>query len=200
MFFDKNEDVDIYLGGNLPHMHQDGKIQYVTFRLADSLPLSKTQELNAMIARFKEKHPEPWDYHVKLEYWKTISPHTEKLLHNGFGSLVLKSPQVRQILIDSIAYFDEKRYLVDAYVIMPNHVHMLILPFDTYKIKDILKCIKGYSAYAINKLIGSSGEVWMRESFDRLVRNEDAYKYNLNYIIANPRNIRAGEYTLYIRD
>ena len=59
MFFDKNEDIDISLTGDLPHRHQAYKYQFVTFRLADSLPKSKTSELHDNICAFKEKYPKP---------------------------------------------------------------------------------------------------------------------------------------------
>lgn len=200
MFLDKNEKIEQYFGGNLPHMHQDGTTQYVTFRLADSLPEIKIQELNNLIAQFKEANPEPWNHETQIDYWKMIGPKSERLLHNGHGNCLLRFPEVRKILIDSIAYYDFIRYEVDAYVIMPNHVHMLIRPLGKYKIRNILHGIKGYSGYAINKLTCSHGEFWMRESFDRLVRNKAAYEHYLRYIISNPRKLKEGDYYLYVRD
>ncbi|MDE5814105.1 MAG: transposase [Muribaculaceae bacterium] len=200
MFLDKNEEIEKKFGGNLPHMHQDGKMQYVTFRLADSLPASKQCELNKLVDSFKREHPEPWNHDIQIEYWKIIGPQAERLLHNGYGSCLLRFPEVRKVLIDTISHNDGIKYVVDAYVIMPNHIHMLICPIGKQKIEDILHSIKGFSGYAINKLTCSSGQFWMRESFDRLVRSEAAYGHYLRYIISNPRHLRSGEYTLYIRN
>lgn len=198
MFFDPHEEVDISVSGKLPHWHQKGKLQYVTFRLADSLPKSKCQELQERITQFREKHPEPWDAQTKLLYWKEIGPMQHKLLDNGYGSCILRNLECRQIVSDAISYKDNVNYKIISYVIMPNHVHMLILPLGENKIKDIIHSIKRYSAFQINKKIGRKGQLWMRESFDRLVRNEDTYKHYYNYIIANPRFLPASDFTLYL--
>ncbi|MDE5794040.1 MAG: transposase [Muribaculaceae bacterium] len=200
MYLDKYKDIEQCYGGNLPHMHQDGTTQYVTFRLADSLPATKIQELNDLISQFKKANPEPWDQETQIDYWKMIGPKSERLLHNGYGNCLLRFPEVRKILIDSISYYDEKKYIVYAYIIMPNHVHMLIRPLGKYKIRDILHGIKGFSGFGINKLTCSHGEFWMRESFDRLVRSEAAYEHYMRYIISNPRNLREGEFALYVRE
>ena len=199
MYLDKNETIEQFLGGNLPHMHQDGTTQYVTFRLADSLPAIKIEELNDLIEQFKKANPEPWSQETHIDYWKMIGPKSERLLDNGHGVCRLRFPEGRKILIDSIAYYDGIRYEVDAYVIMPNHVHMLIRPLGTYKISKILHGIKGFSGNAINKLTCSNGEFWMRESFDRMVRSEAAYEHYLRYIISNPRKLKEGEFSLYVR-
>ena len=102
MYLDKNEDIEKFLGGNLPHMHQDGTTQYVTFRLADSLPATKIEELNDSIEQFKKANPEPWDQETHIDYWKMIGPKSERLLHNGHGSCLLRFPEVRKILILSL--------------------------------------------------------------------------------------------------
>lgn len=132
-----------------------------------------------------------------MEYWKIIGPLEHRLMDNGYGSCLLKYPQYRQILIDTIAFKDHVDYEVDSYVIMPNHVHMLIIPLGNNKIESILHSIKRFSARQINKLAGRTGRFWMRESFDRLVRNEDDYFRCYHYILANPRFLPSGTFTIY---
>lgn len=199
MFFDPNEEVQISTTGNLPHWHQHEKMQYVTFRLADSLPKSVCQELHERISEFKKRHPEPWDEKTKIKYWTEIGPMQHRLLDNGYGSCVLRSYECRKVLIDVIAYNDNVNYKVVSYVIMPNHVHMLILPLSDNKIENIMSSIKRFSARKINGILGKSGTLWMKEYFDRIVRNEDSYKHYYNYIIANPRFLPPSDYTLYLR-
>ena len=200
MFFDRNEEVEFHFKGYLPHMHQDGTMQSVTFRMADSLPQSVCKKLQEQRDKFTQKHPHPWDNETKMLYWKEFGPMQHRLMDKGYGSCLLKYPRFRQVLIDTIAFNDNINYVIDSYVIMPNHVHMLILPLANNKIEDILHSIKRYSARQINLLAGRTGRFWMKESFDRLVRNEDDYYRCYHYILANPRFLPRGSFTIYTRD
>ena len=66
-FVKKNEFIRI-TGGTLPHWHQTGKVQFVTFRLADSLPKAKLEEWKTLKTQWLEAHPKPWDDNAKREY------------------------------------------------------------------------------------------------------------------------------------
>ena len=82
---------------------------------------------------------------------------------------------------------------------MPNHVHALIEPVTGFRLRDLLKGIKGASARLANHELGRSGAFWMDESYDRIVRNEKEYRYFLRYIQRNPAGARLAEaeYWLY---
>lgn len=60
-FLDNYDSIEVSTGGNLPHWHKDGIIQYVTFRRADSLPQEKIKEMKEHIDIFKKNKPEPWN-------------------------------------------------------------------------------------------------------------------------------------------
>ena len=94
-YFNPNEEVKVSTSGALPHWNQYGKIQYVTFRLADSLPQSKIAELTELKNRFISNHPKPWDKQDKYAYWKLIGPVESKLLDAGYGLCILKIPEIR---------------------------------------------------------------------------------------------------------
>ncbi|MCH5246065.1 MAG: transposase [Muribaculaceae bacterium] len=198
MFLDKKQHIQKSAGGNLPHWHQDETIQFVTFRVADSLPQDVLIELNRASEKFKQQHQLPWDLNTKRKYREIISLAEEKLLDNGYGSCPFKSDKTRKILRESIFYNDGKDYEIIAYVIMPNHVHLLIQLFDDNKLDDILRSIKGYTARKINKLYNRTGKFWMRESFDRIVRNVNELLQYIEYIEMNPKFLPDGEYELYI--
>ncbi len=200
MFYDRNKDIEIRFSGNLPHMHQDETLQSVTFRLGDSLPQSVCKDLIERKKLFMEKHPQPWDTQTKLMYWKEIGPIEHKYLDNGYGACWLKYPECRQKLIEALAYKDEVNYLIDSYVIMPNHVHLLIQPIGRNKLEDIMHSIKLYSAREINKIVGRKGKFWMKEYFDRMVRNEKDYYRCQRYILANPQFLPDGTFCIYVRD
>ena len=69
---------------------------------------------------------------------------------------------------------------------MPNHVHALVKPLGEHKISDILHTWKSFTANQINKRESCSGQLWMHESYDHIVRNEESLKYIRRYINKNP--------------
>ncbi|HUI06774.1 MAG TPA: transposase [Verrucomicrobiae bacterium] len=81
---------------------------------------------------------------------------------------------------------------------MPNHVHVLMTPLPGNEPSAILYSWKSYTANQINRLLGQSGPVWQRESFDHIVRNEEALLRFEQYIRDNPRSacLKEGEYVL----
>lgn len=198
-FFDKEADITISTGGNLPHWHQEQKIQYITFRLADSLPQSKIRELKQQISQFEKDHPRPWTPEIKQKYWATVGRREQQMLDNGYGSCLLASESVRAVVAATLHHHDGTSYRLIAYVIMPNHVHMLLCPAPDVSISTILHSIKRYSARQINLHAATSGPVWQRESFDRIVRSEEQLKHCISYIRSNPRHLRPHQYTLYVR-
>lgn len=199
-FLDWSEDIKKKYGIHLPHWHQSGKVQFVTFRLADSLPQDKVRDLLKIKAYFEERYKKPWSKEVKLLYHRFVGPVSERLLDNGYGSCMLRYPELRCFLRDSFFYADRKRYDLWAYVIMPNHVHVLISDLLEEDVNDILKSIKQFSANRMNKKLHKHGEVWMHENFDRLVRSESHFEYCLDYIISNPRFLKPGDYELYVKE
>ena len=196
-FLDKLSEIKIRKGKNLPHWDQDGKIQYVTFRLGDTLPQRKIKELELMISQFESLHPKPWSLATKKEFRRIVSDSIEKLMHKGYGSCILKDSRVRNVLSEAIFYKDDIDYFIYAFVIMPNHVHMLIQPFPGLELKDILYSIKKFSAYRINRLLNRYGKLWHNEAYDHIVRDYDEFKHCYNYIINNPDGLPDSDYTLY---
>ena len=60
----------------------------------------------------------------------------------------------------------------------------------TDSVSDIVKKWKGASAREINLFLGRSGQLWVRETYDHIVRNEAEQNRILDYIIQNP--VKAG--------
>lgn len=182
--------------GNLPHWHVRGAIQFVTFRLSDSLPQEKLNMLKVIKEDFVSNYPEPWEDEVKQEYYNQIDSRCDEWLGAGCGSCLLRDKAVREILVDCLWHGHNNRYIIHTFVIMPNHVHVLFEPIQGNSITDILHTWKSYSAHQINKLLNRKGSVWQRESYDRVIRNEKHYQQVWQYIQNNPRVLRGGEYTL----
>lgn len=177
---------------NLPHWEQDGKIHYITFRLSDSLPQPVVDKYLSDKERFVKEHPQPWDDDIKRQYSKLISNPVENFLDAGYGNCILKEPAIRQHLIDAINYYDADRFAVLAYVIMPNHVHMLAVPLNGYALDNTISSILRFSATGMNRLLGKKGRVWQTEPFDTIVRSHIQYVKCVEYIRHNPDGLPYG--------
>ena len=199
LFLDFSGDISFSQGWNLPHLHQDGKLQFITFRLADSLPRHVTEQLLALKQKFLRDHPGEWTPQTKIEYHKLIGPTAEAALNNGYGSCVLRNPRIRAILEQAFAHYDNEACIVHAYVIMPNHVHVLLQMIGSHQANTIIHSIKSFTARAINKTLNRTGPLWLRDNFDRLIRSNPHYHATLQYIINNPSSLPPSDYTLYIK-
>lgn len=198
-YLDKRAEIEIDDTDILPHWYQEGKIQSVTFRLADSLPQSKLDELRELRARFEASHPQPWGEDMRREYYGYISPYENKMLDSGYGSCVLREQSLRQKMVDVFETCnDDVKFKIIAYVIMPNHVHMLVLVNQENLLNKVIVKAKKISGYYINQVVGSTGRVWMKSYFDRIIRSADGLKHAVQYIINNPRHLPASDYTLYV--
>jgi putative DNA methylase len=78
------------------------------------------------------------------------------------------------------------QYAIDAYVVMPDHVHLLVRPIEPWTLSNIMHGIKGTSAHAVNRALGRRGPLWQSESFDHLVRSEVAWLDKREYTHRNP--------------
>ncbi|WP_394849145.1 transposase [Pendulispora brunnea] len=150
-----------YTRGYLPHFDHRDVIQAVTFRLVDSLP----EGLGGLGIDVNEFEHE---------------------LNRGHGSCVLRDPEIAQLVIDALRYFDGDRYFLGPWVIMPNHVHVLVRPLADHSLGEILHSWKSFTAKKIRALIGGTGAVWQREYFDRMIRNERHLLAATRYVHENP--------------
>jgi putative transposase len=104
----------------------------------------------------------------------------------------------------SFAYCNStgKRYDIDAFVLMPNHVHAVIKPAVGYDLSTLLQGIKGVSAKRCNKLLEHKSTFWMDESYDHIVRDLKELVVFRNYIAGNPAKagLEPEEYSLQLRN
>ena len=197
-FYEKNQPLQIKSGGALPHWYQDGKIMYITFRLADSLPQSEIEYLRTLIDKFNNEHPKPWSAETANLYRNMVGPRIEELLDKGYGECILKNERERGVLISALDYYSKDKYEIIAYVIMPNHVHLLLRFHPDVTPESVLGALKSYSAHIINRQLHRKGKLWKDECFDHIVRSSVYLKTYITYIENNPQYIPAGTYTLYV--
>ena len=152
-FVNKSDYIHI-TGNKLPHWNQGGCVQFVTFRLADSLPQTKLKEFGEFKEQWMAEHPKPWDIATQEEYKNKVGKAMDKWIDAGYGDCILKDERVRNIVADSIMHFNGERYDIHAFVIMPNHVHVLLSTRGDNLVQDIVGSWKKFSAHEINKLLG----------------------------------------------
>ena len=108
-----------------------------------------------------------------------------------FRASVELSPELRAVVLSAARYFDGQRYTLWAAVVMPDHVHLLLTPREVepgqwWSLSSILHSVKAYTAKEVNRRLGRAGAVWMQESFDRMIRDEDEFLKKWAYIRNNP--------------
>ena len=182
-FVDFQDRIDYYCR-NLPHMHQEGKYQFVTFHLYDSIPKDAINELQKQRSEWIKNHPTPYSYKETIEYRKLFNNKTEEWLDNGYGSCILADRKIARIVADSMHFNDKKHYCLIAYVVMSNHVHVLLETF-TMPLANITFAWKSYTSHAISKALGCKGRIWHKESWDRLIRNQEHFNNVIRYINKN---------------
>lgn len=186
---DPHRPVTIYTR-NLPHWRQQGATYFVTFHLADALPDAKRNELASMRREWDLRDPPPRSEATWTEYAKTVFQEVEKWMNAGHGDCWFRQPQYAAELRRAILHFHQQRYEVGSFVIMANHCHLAIRPFDDCKLEEEVGAMKNVAANFVNQREGRRGPLWQQESYDRIIRDEEHLYRVVQYIGANPR--RAG--------
>lgn len=114
----------------------------------------------------------------------------ERYLDEGEGSCLLSDPQIRIRVEETLMNDHESRVDHHAWVVMPNHVHVLFSP--RFPLDKLMKTWKGVSARKIGR-----GSIWQRNYRDTLIRDHDHFVNAVRYIRGNPRGLKSGSFTLW---
>lgn len=164
-----------YSRGYLPHFDGGPIPQTLTFRLADSFPKERLDAWNEELVHLPAKE-------ALAERRKRI----EAYLDTGAGNAWLADRRIATLVQESLLFFDGERYCLHAWVIMPNHVHVLFTPTDSHSLADILHSWKSYTTHRANRILNRQGKFWQEESFDRYIRDEKHFLAAIDYIESNP--------------
>jgi primosomal protein N' len=196
-FFNKEGDVHKYSGW-LPHWRQSEKLYFVTFRLNDSVAQDQLQAWAEEKVIWESYHPKPWSEKTFDEYHERFTERMERLLDAGHGSCALARPEVASLVENALIFFDTKRYQLGDFVIMPNHVHVLVRPDANESLESILHSWKSFTAKRANEILKTSGAFWRGEYFDHLVRSLAQHEKFCSYIADNPvkAHLKTGSFRL----
>jgi REP element-mobilizing transposase RayT len=160
--------------GYLPHFDAPHVTQFVTLMLHDSFPVKRRPDWEGML-----NEPDESLRRRKLEAW----------LDRGHGKCWLRQPAVAAQVQNILCADHGKAYRLQAWVLMPNHVHLVVDVWDV-PLSKLLNLWKGRSARAANQVLRRSGHFWEREYFDTLIRDAAHLVRAIRYTENNP--VKAG--------
>ncbi len=109
-------------------------------------------------------------------------------------ALFVRTANAALLLEILFRYRDRGRYLLHGFVIMPEHLHVLLTPSLDQTIERCAQCIKGGFSFQVRQQF--RGEVWLPGFHEHRVRDEEDFRNQLAYIAANPerRGLRDHEF------
>lgn len=174
----------------LPHWKAEGATYFVTFRLAGTLPKTVLDEFETereALADRAEKSGRKLSVVEENRLRELYSENIDAYLDAGHGDCWLGRPEVAPLVAESLQHFAGERYDLHAWTIMPNHVHVVLTPFEQHTLSEVLHSWKSYTGTKANAILGrSGGSLWQRESYDHLVRNEEEFTRVCEYTVQNP--------------
>ncbi len=195
-----NLDYKPFYRQHLPHYQPSGTTPFVTFRLANSLPVAVLRELDELRREAEQRlqridDPEKRARQASLED-RILFGRWDTTLHSqSVGPFWFGDPRVADMVADSLHFRDGKVYTLDAFSIMSNHAHIVITPLAKsdgtfHALPAIMHSLKRHTAYQANLLLGREGEFWQGGSYDHVVRDEAEYRRIVTYVLNNP--VKAG--------
>jgi REP element-mobilizing transposase RayT len=170
----------VHSRGYLPHWDFANSLQGITFRLADSVPVS-------VIKAWKKELESIEDDELRIS---ELNRKIAKYEDAGHGKLLLGIPECAEIVQAKLIQNHLVSYKLLEWCVMPNHVHVMIRLLPDHSLSDIVHKWKGGSSYEINRFLERSGTLWAIDYFDRAIRDEEHYYSGRRYIRRNP--LKAG--------
>jgi REP element-mobilizing transposase RayT len=190
---------------HLPHFQPPGAALFVTSRLVDSIPaevhrqlLAEAEAVEAILALIHD--PQERAERAYRERRRLFGKWDRALDTGQTGPFWLGDSRVAALVAESLHYRDGKVYDLDAFCIMPNHLHTVHTPLlkadnETYHaLPAIMHSLKLYTARRANSLLGRRGGFWQHENYDHVVRNEEEWRRIIMYVVNNP--VKAGLFNI----
>ena len=216
--FDPERELEV-TARDRPHWDQNGALTFVTIRLADSMPKAVVERWLGELRDFLERNgvdargldsesratradsrAKSLPEHLRRAYRKLKNQRWHENLDNCHGSCLLRKPEFAAIVAESLLKFDGERYHMERFVVMPNHVHLLVQMRAGWGLREQCESWMRFTGRKINSLRDAEGEFWS-EPFDHIVRSAEQFEYLKQYIVENPgkAKLAAGDYLLWVR-
>jgi len=152
----------------LPHLYALGQTIFLTWRLYGSLPPGRA-------------------FPAATSHGRAFVVMDRLLDSVRAGPFYLRRPDIARMVVEALFYHehDLAHYHLHNYVVMPNHVHILITP--RAQVPKVMQSLKRFTGLEGNRILGVTGRpFWQDESYDRLVRNREELERIARYIEMNP--------------
>lgn len=180
-------------GENLPHWQSNDAIYHISFRLADSVPQSVfarwIQERECLIANAKQ-HDEELSAEIERKAHYLYSEQVERYLDVGYGKCYLNKAEIAKMVALSFNHFNNVRYRLHAWCIMPNHVHVIVVVMPDNDLSKIIHSWKSYTAHRANKMLGLTGAFWQPDAYNHIIRSRKEYHFQIQYTWENPEKAK----------
>jgi Transposase and inactivated derivatives len=180
--------VKIRSRGYLPHWEIEGATYSITYRLHDSLPIEVVRRLWSEREAMERQVTGGIRRPTVIERCKIEEAFAIRLddeLHFERGSCHLRNPRLADTVAENLLHFDGSRYSLHAWCVMPNHVHVVVRPFEGEDLERILHSWKSYTSHKASSIVGTT-TLWAREYFDRVIRDERHLADAIGYVRNNP--------------
>jgi len=165
--------------GYLPHFDGRELPQFLSLHLFDSVPAS-------VLARWKRE----LDVTNSKADRILLQRRFEKYLDQGYGQSFMKQHRVASMIQNVLLGSDGECYRLSAWVVMPNHIHLLATRFENFTIAGIMQSLKSITSHKANRILKRTGQFWMLDYFDRYIRNAEHFANAIRYIEDNPVKAR----------
>lgn len=188
----------------LPHWYKPSAAHFVTYRVADTLPPEALQKLRerkeSLLRKPSDRNPADHRQHVHKLLFAAYEAYLDRVTQRDW----LREPRIASMLRENLYFHHAEKYVLHAFCIMPNHVHVLLTPSPeetvavddanqvgetsdkTSPLSSIMHSLKSYTANQANRIMKRSGRFWQPESYDHWVRDDIEFERIVNYIRANP--------------
>jgi REP element-mobilizing transposase RayT len=177
-----------YYERHLPHQLPGGFPIFLSWNLKGSLPKNVIAGLDherCRLSREPDRSGET-DQQRRSRHSKLLFAQRDRYLDIAqHGPMHLKDPRAAQVVVESILWGVPARYDLYAYVVMANHVHVLLAPKVDMNV--ITQGMKGFTSHKINGIQNVRGRIlWQDESYDHWARDEEEMRRIIAYIENNP--------------
>jgi putative transposase len=130
-----------------------------------------------------------WVYRRRMPHWR-LEGSIYFVTWRLYQSQKELGASEREIIASTLKHFEGQRFDLFAYIVMPDHVHVLIKPYNEYLLHEIVHSWKSYSAYRMQRECRREGRIWQEDYFDRIMRDEPEFIEKAQYILNNPLKIK----------
>ena len=104
----------------MPHWQQEGAVYFITFRLADAVPVRLQTQWESERDAWVRVYPEPWSKEIEREYHERFSGQMERWLDAGHGSCVMRRHDCAEVVAETLQHFEGERVVMISAVVIPN--------------------------------------------------------------------------------